>query len=58
MYIISDFVSFSPDAHFDFVLIGDDAGDGVVEDSNGFPLDGDEDGAIGGNYVLSFVIIG
>lgn len=56
--IISDFVSFSPDAHFDFVLIGDDAGDGVVEDSHGFPLDGDEDGAIGGNYVLSFVIIG
>ncbi|MEN8228125.1 MAG: DUF4959 domain-containing protein [Bacteroidota bacterium] len=56
--IVSDFVSFSPDGHFSFLLVGDDADNGVIMDHNGMPLDGDENGANGGNYVLNFTIIG
>lgn len=44
--------------YFDFLLIGTDAGNGVVKDSNGMVLDGDEDGVAGGNYVLHLYIIG
>lgn len=55
---VADFGTFSGDVHFDFLLIGDDAGNGVIMDSNGMVLDGDEDGEAGGNYVLNLYIIG
>ena len=41
---------------FDFVLVGEDLGDGLVLDSNGMPLDGDEDGMAGGNFVLELYV--
>ena len=41
---------------FDFVLVGDDAGAGVVRDSDGIPLDGDEDGFSGGDFVLELTV--
>lgn len=53
-----DFAHISGSAFFDFLLIGTDAGNGVVTDSNGMVLDGDEDGSAGGNYELNLYIIG
>lgn len=41
---------------FDFVLVGEDTGDGTVLDSNGIPLDGDDDGFAGGDFVLEFTV--
>jgi len=55
---VGDFATISGSAFFDFLLIGTDAGDGVVTDSNGMVLDGDEDGEAGGNYELNLYIIG
>lgn len=55
---VSDFGTFSPDLYFDFLLIGDDAGNGTITDSNGMILDGDEDGESGGDYVLNLIMIG
>lgn len=55
---VADFATFSGNVYFDFLLIGDDAGDGVITDSNGMVLDGDEDGESGGDYVLDLYIIG
>ena len=37
---------------FNLVMLGDDDGNGAVLDSNGMPLDGDEDGQAGGDLVL------
>jgi hypothetical protein len=55
---VSDLGTFSPDMYFNFVLIGDDAGNGTITDANGVILDGDEDGESGGNYVLNLIVIG
>ena len=55
---VSDFGTYSQNIYFDFLLIGDDVGNGVITDSNGMVLDGDEDGESGGNYVLNLYIIG
>lgn len=55
---IADFATISGNAYFDFFLIGDDTGNGVISDSNGMVLDGDEDGEAGGNYELNLYIIG
>lgn len=55
---IGDFATFSGNVYFDFFLIGDDADNGVISDSNGMVMDGDEDGAAGGDYVLNLYIIG
>lgn len=41
---------------FDFVLVGEDTGSGAIMDSNGIPLDGDEDGFAGGDYVLELTV--
>jgi hypothetical protein len=43
---------------FDFLLIGNDTANGVIKDSGGMVLDGDEDGEAGGDYVLTLYIIG
>jgi len=53
-----DFATISGSAFFDFLLIGTDAGGGVITDSNGMVLDGDEDGLAGGDYELNLYIIG
>jgi len=37
---------------FDLVLVGEDVGEGFIQDSNGMPLDGDNDGMAGGNFIL------
>jgi len=37
---------------FDFIMIGDDEGYGMIRDSNGMVFDGDQDGTPGGNFVL------
>jgi len=42
---------------FNFVLVGDDAGNGVILDSNGMALDGDGDGIPGGDYVLGLSVM-
>ena len=55
---LSEFGTYSGNIYFDFFLIGDDAGNGVISDSNGMVLDGDEDGEAGGNYELNLYIIG
>jgi len=55
---VYDFATISGDAYFDFFLIGDDVGNGVITDSNGMVLDGDEDGAASGDYELNLYIIG
>jgi len=55
---LSDFGTYSGDVYFDFLLIGDDAGNGVITDSNGMVLDGDKDGESGGDYVLNLYVIG
>lgn len=55
---VSAFGTYSHDILFDFLLIGDDAGNGIITDSNGMILDGDEDGESGGNYILNLYIIG
>jgi len=55
---VVDFATIGGNWYFDFLLIGTDAGDGVVKDSNGMVLDGDEDGVAGGNYLLNLYIIG
>ena len=55
---VSDLGTFSPDLYFDFLLIGDDAGNGTITDSNGIILDGDEDGESGGDYELNLIMIG
>jgi len=41
---------------FNLVLIGNDAGNGLILDSNGMALDGDQDGTPGGDFVLGLVI--
>jgi len=41
---------------FDFVMIGDDTGDGAILDTNGIPLDGDEDGLSGGDFILGLTV--
>ncbi|MEN8156434.1 MAG: fibronectin type III domain-containing protein [Bacteroidota bacterium] len=43
--------------YFDFVLVGEDSGNGVITDANGMTLDGDENGAPGGNYILTDLYI-
>lgn len=55
---LSEFGTYSGNVYFDFLLIGDDAGNGVITDANGMGLDGDEDGESGGDYVLNLYIIG
>ena len=55
---VADFATMGGNAVFDFLLIGTDDGNGVVMDSNGMVLDGDEDGLAGGNYELNLYIIG
>jgi hypothetical protein len=55
---VSAFGTYSGNVYFDFMLIGDDAGNGTITDSNGMVLDGDEDGESGGDYVLNLYIIG
>jgi hypothetical protein len=54
---VTDFGTLSGDIHFDFLLIGDDTGNGAISDENGMILDGDEDGVEGGNYELNLYII-
>jgi hypothetical protein len=56
--VASDLGTFSPDMYFDFLLLGNDAGNGTITDSNGVILDGDKDGESGGNYVLNLILIG
>lgn len=55
---VADFGTPSGDIHFDFFLIGDDTGNGTINDANGMVLDGDEDGEPGGNYELNLYLIG
>lgn len=55
---VSEFATMGGNAVFDFLLIGTDAGNGIVKDSNGMVLDGDEDGEAGGDYILHLYIIG
>lgn len=55
---ISTWCNFGPDCNFKFMVIGTDAGQGAVKDTDGMPLDGDEDGEPGGNYELTLVIVG
>jgi hypothetical protein len=55
---VVDFATISGSWFFDFLLIGTDDGNGVVMDSNGMVMDGDEDGVAGGNYELNLYIIG
>jgi hypothetical protein len=55
---LADFAIFSGNIIFDFFMIGDDAGNGIIMDSNGMVLDGDEDGVAGGDYELNLYIIG
>lgn len=54
----SELGTFSPDLYFDFILIGNDAGNGTITDTNGVILDGDEDGNSSGNYILNLILIG
>lgn len=56
--VLTDFASYSGNVYFDFFLIGDDGGDGVISDENGMVLDGNEDGEAGGDYELNLYIIG
>lgn len=46
------------DCLFTFHVIGTDTGNGTVEDTGDMILDGDEDGEIGGDYILNLRIIG
>lgn len=41
---------------FDFVLVGENAGNGNILDNEGIPLDGDEDGFSGGDFVLELTV--
>lgn len=41
---------------FDFVLVGEDTGNGNILDNEGIPLDGDEDGLSGGDFVLELTV--
>jgi hypothetical protein len=41
---------------FNLIMLGDDAGNGAVLDSNGMSLDGDEDGEEGGDLVLELSV--
>lgn len=49
---------FHPDDAFTVTLIGTDAGNGAVKSKSGKILDGDYQGGAGGNYVMSFTLIG
>jgi len=46
------------DCLFTFHVIGVDTGSGAVMDTGDMVLDGDEDGAPGGDYVLNLLIVG
>lgn len=52
----SEFCSFTPDCFMPLQLIGTNTGSGAIEDSNGCNLDGDGDGAQGGNYTTTLGI--
>lgn len=41
---------------FEFVLLGDDIGNGAILDSNGMPLDGDGDEVAGGDFRLELTV--
>ena len=49
---------FRPDDHFSLTLIGTDEGNGVVKSADGAILDGDYSNSAGGNYLISFTILG
>ncbi|MBN2350766.1 MAG: fibronectin type III domain-containing protein [Bacteroidales bacterium] len=55
---IADWCSFSPDCTFKFIVVGTDAGQGAVLDTDGMHIDGDEDDTPGGNYELTLTVIG
>jgi len=46
------------DAFFTLTIIGTDSGQGAVTDASGNRLDGDYDGTAGGDYKMSFTLIG
>ncbi|MFA5974437.1 MAG: hypothetical protein WC780_18955 [Lentimicrobiaceae bacterium] len=54
----SDLLDYNPDGSFSLKLIGSDTGNGAIKDKGGKHLDGDSDGADGGDYKTSFVNIG
>jgi hypothetical protein len=41
---------------FDFILVGENAGNGNILDNEGIALDGDEDGLSGGDFVLELTV--
>lgn len=55
---VADWCNFTPDCLFKFVLVGNDAGQGVVKDTGNMTLDGDDDGTIGGNYEINLILLG
>ncbi len=55
---IGTWCNFSPDCQFRFVLVGNDAGQGVIKDSGNMTLDGDDDATLGGNYEIDLILPG
>lgn len=53
-----DLMVFDPDDGFLLTIVGRDAGNGAVKSVGGTLLDGDYDGKAGGDYRMSFTIIG
>jgi hypothetical protein len=54
----SELNTFNPDDSFTLTLVGTDAGSGVVKSGTSKILDGDYQGGPGGNYVMTFTLIG
>jgi hypothetical protein len=50
--------TFSPDCFFRLRLIGTDEGQGAIRDTDGLPLNGDNDRLPGGNFETTFGIVG
>jgi hypothetical protein len=55
---VAEWCNFTPDCLFKFVLVGNDAGQGVIKDTGDMTIDGDDDGTIGGNYEINLILLG
>lgn len=55
---LKELFTFDPDGHFNLRIIGTDAGNGAIRNTDGTYLDGDDDDAPGGNYDVAWVITG
>jgi hypothetical protein len=53
-----DLLIFDPDGFFKVRLVGTNAGQGVIKDTDGKALDGDNNGTYGGNREIGFCLIG